>query len=108
MSDKPKPDPTYAPMYCAMYPGLAKICKKHGYALAVHGSLATDFDLICIPWIDEPSDHQAVIDEIVKKYSVRHINSIGNKPHGRTVWTLLIGFGHCYMDFSFMPTHINR
>lgn len=32
-----------APVYCAIYPGLAEIARNFGYALTVHGSLARDF-----------------------------------------------------------------
>jgi hypothetical protein len=50
----------YAPIYAAaLYPELSEIARSHGYALAVHGSLARDFDLICVPWavqISEPKN----------------------------------------------------
>ena len=37
--------PTYAAVYAAaLYPDLCKLFQKHGYALAVHGSLARDFE----------------------------------------------------------------
>lgn len=38
-----------APVYACMYQELAEICRAHGYALAIHGSMARDFDLIAIP-----------------------------------------------------------
>lgn len=46
--------PNYAPVYAAaLYPEFAKIFQRHGYALAVHGSLARDFDIIGIPWAEK-------------------------------------------------------
>lgn len=99
-----KPDPSYAPMYCAMYPEMAKLVRKHGYALAVHGSLSTDFDLICIPWIEKPSKPLEVVKELIEIFAFRHIEKVGDKPHGRTVYTLSLGFGHCYVDLGFMAT----
>lgn len=97
--------PNFAPVYAAaLYPGLARICVDNGYALAVHGSLARDFDLIAIPWTDEVSTPDKVLDEITTKYSVRLIGEVGQKKHGRTAYTLSIGFGDCSLDFSFMPT----
>lgn len=43
-----------APFYAAgLYPKLADIFRSHGYALAVHGSVGTDFDLIAVPWVKE-------------------------------------------------------
>lgn len=98
-----KPDPSYAPMYCAMYPDLAKLVREHGYALAVHGSLQRDFDLVCIPWVETPSDYQTVIDAIEAEFAVSKIGAPEKRPHGRMVYTLAIGYGECFMDFSFMP-----
>ena len=95
----------YSPIYCALYPQLAEITRKHGYALAVHGSMARDFDIIAIPWIPEPSLPQVVIDEIVKTFDIREVGGPPTvKEHGRLVYTLSIGFGECFSDFSFMPT----
>lgn len=45
---------TYAPMYAALYPSLAEIARTHGWALAVHGTLGRDMDLICVPWTEAP------------------------------------------------------
>lgn len=94
----------YSPVYCALYPQLAEITRKHGYALAVHGSMARDFDLVCIPWIASPSEPGDVVREIETTFATR---CVGGPPdtraHGREVWTLSIGFGECFMDLSFMP-----
>lgn len=98
---KPNNGPVYA---AAMYTGLAKIARKHGYALAAHGSLARDFDLLCIPWIEYPSSPEAVVEEITSTYAVGDLpDNPGIKLHGRKVWTLTIGFGECFLDLSFMP-----
>lgn len=96
--------PNYGPVYAAaLYPGLARICVDHGWALAVHGSLARDFDLIAVPWSDSPSDPETVLSEIVAQFAVRLIGEPENKNHGRVAHTLSIGFGECYVDLSFMP-----
>jgi len=96
-------EPNYAPMYAAMYPGLAGIARKHGYALAVHGTLARDMDLICIPWVAQPSEPQTVVDEITKEFAIRQVGELGKKEHGRIAWTISVGFGDCFIDLSFMP-----
>ena len=86
-----------------MYPELAKIAKKHGYALAVHGSLQRDFDLIAIPWVYTPSPPKKVMDEIVSKFYLKVIGAPTEKFHGRMAHTLSIGWGECAIDLSFMP-----
>lgn len=98
-----KPEPSYAPVYCAMYPDLAKIARKHGYALAVHGSLQRDFDIVGIPWVESPSDTKAVIQEILSEFAITQIGEPQVKLHGREVYTLSIGYGECFLDLSFMP-----
>ena len=93
----------HAPIYAACcYPKLAEICRKHGYALAAHGSLAKDFDLICIPWIERPSSPERVVAEIIKNFAVHMIGEPETKLHGRLV-VMLSWMGGAYMDLSFMP-----
>ena len=36
-----------------MYPGLCDIARAKGYALAIHGTVTSDLDLIACPWTDE-------------------------------------------------------
>lgn len=64
--------PNYAPLYAAaMYPLLASICHEHGYALAVHGSLANDFDVIAIPWCKEVSTPRKLMNVIQKQTALK-------------------------------------
>lgn len=94
-----------APVYAAaLYPELAEICRKHGYALACHGSLARDFDLIAIPWVERPTaEPLMVIDEMCSRFAMKLIGDLEVKEHGRKTYTLGIGFGECFVDLSFMP-----
>lgn len=104
MSDlSQKPPPGYAPVYCAMYPELAKVARAHGYALAVHGSMQRDMDLICVPWIAEPSEPAAVVKAMTAKFAIEVIGEPTQKEHGREAWTLSIAWGECAIDLSFMP-----
>jgi hypothetical protein len=104
-NEQAKPTPSYSPMYAAaLYPDLAVIARKHGYALAVHGSLRRDFDLVAVPWADVPSDPQTVVDELCRDFMIRQIGKPEAKIHGRTAWTISIGHGECALDLSFMPT----
>lgn len=92
-----------APFYCAIYPELAEITRQHGYALAIHGSMARDFDLICIPWSDEPAAPADVVRAIMDDFDFKPIDGLTDKPHGRKVQTLAF-MGECFLDLSFMPT----
>ena len=94
-----------------------KICEKYGYTVCTHGSLKRDIDLVLIPWTDEAKDHitliEAVREHIRKRFGKADLHPlerdeyflsgcIGNKPHGRLVWTFYID-DEIYFDISVMP-----
>lgn len=105
MKEAAEVTPNYGAVYAAaLYPDLARIFIDNGYALAVHGSLARDFDLIAVPWVGTPSEPQTVIEAIVKTFAVRVIGEPTPREHNRLVFALSVGFGNCTIDLSFMPT----
>lgn len=93
----------FAPVYACLYPGLAELTRTHGYALAAHGSLARDLDLICVPWVDSPSEPQAVVDAITQSFAIMQVGEPEQKKHGRIAYTISLQFGECALDLSFMP-----
>lgn len=99
---------TFAPAYAAMYPALAEIARDHGYALAVHGSMARDFDVVCIPWTDQPADPETVVKAMCDTFAIRQIGAPDTRQHGRRVYTLSVEFGDCFLDLSFMPIAVDR
>ncbi|PPU15805.1 hypothetical protein XacyCFBP2565_08400 [Xanthomonas arboricola pv. corylina] len=108
MSDlSKKPLPNNAPTYMCLYPGLAQVARSHGYALAVHGSLARDMDLIAVPWIEAAADPADVVAAIEQAFSIRRIGELTPALHGRMVQTIGIQFGECFIDLSFMPRSIS-
>lgn len=94
--------PVYAPIYAALYPALAKVFQKHGYALAIHGSMARDFDIIAVPWTDNISEPQKVVDEITDGFDIWSEKPI-HKNYARLVYTVHIAHGECALDLSFFP-----
>jgi hypothetical protein len=97
-----KPKPSFAPVYAFLYPNLATIARKHGYALAIHGSLQRDMDVIAIPWIAEPSESIDVVTEICDSFCFKQIGLPDITYHGRMRYTLSI-YGEAFVDLSFMP-----
>lgn len=96
--------PNFGPVYAAaLYPGLAAIFHRHGYALACHGSVARDFDLIAVPWTENVSTQSIVIQEVTSVFALTLVGETVQKLHGRTAYTLSCGFGQCSIDLSFMP-----
>lgn len=93
-----------APIYIGAYKDLAEIARKHGYAMAVHGSVARDLDLICVPWVSNAADPQVVVDDITSQFAFKETDKPPRvREHGRIVYTLLASFGDCFIDLSFMP-----
>jgi hypothetical protein len=95
--------------YLALLPRLRLVARKHGYALAVHGSLQRDFDLIAAPWVEQVSS-PAVLAEALRLAAggVIEYGRPGRdpmqKPHGRLAWSIHLG-GRQYIDLSVMPAY---
>lgn len=115
MSKTTEPIPARAAAYCALYPMLNQIANDHGYALAVHGSVHRDFDLIAIPWVADVSEPVRLIKAF--KEATRTVTSHEqepvdddcrptHKPHGRVAYSLHVtnsGMYGGYLDVSVMP-----
>src|SRR5688572_11260764 len=91
--------PARAAAYAAIYPMLVAIAKRHGYALAIHGTVTRDFDLVAIPWVENASEPVVLIKAF--KRATRAVTTheefdrIGKpdcnpteKPHGRVAYCL--------------------
>lgn len=102
--------PTFAPVYCSLYPHLARIANEHGYALAAHGSFQCDLDLVAIPWTENATDAETLMKafaDYLKIFQETFGTGIaggkpGEKPHGRLAWKISTGFGSA-IDLSVMP-----
>ncbi len=110
------PSPARAAAYVAIYPMLHAIAKRQGYALAVHGSIHRDLDLIAVPWIEEASDPLTLIRALKKATAtVTHADGFDHlvkdckpteKPHGRIAYSLHVtnsGMYGGYLDISVLP-----
>lgn len=100
---------------------LQQIAKRHGYALAIHGSLHRDFDIVAIPWIEEASEPLVLIKAFKKAtgavtqhpdtdYLLKDCRPT-NKPHGRKAYALHVtteGMYGGYLDISIMPKQRRR
>ena len=94
-------------MYATYYGILIEIARKHGYALALHGSLARDMDLIATPWTDTASDHKDLLTDICKAVGAEGFDVGEPKPHGRIGYSVSIGSGG-YLDISFVPRDVDK
>lgn len=96
-----------AVFYAVLWPDFRRAALDCGYALALHGSMSSDMDMIAVPWTEDAKSQ----DELVRAISDcigatiwkdRHTIAFTEKPHGRTVYTLSI-MGDYYIDLSVTP-----
>ena len=92
--------------YLLYFPAMRAVAQEYGYALAIHGSLNRDFDLVAVPWTEEAGDAEALVDAIcADNQLIIAVRDQQDKPHGRRCWTLkgIAGMPHGWVDFSVMP-----
>ncbi len=93
---------------------MAQKARELGYALALHGSLVRDLDLIAVPWTEDAVSAAELVaamieacggftinDETADPYDYTRRNP-QPKPHGRRSWKIFLG-GSPYIDLSVMP-----
>lgn len=80
---------------------MRRIARQDGWALAVHGSMTRDLDVVAVPWTDEASDETAFV-EAMRAAVARELGGVAvigagedgrtrgvkAKPHGRRCWTI--------------------
>lgn len=90
------------------YKLFSQVARKHGYALAVHGTLLRDVDLIAVAWVPNckaPSTLMKALHGIVRAMAgseqmyVRINKKPEVKPHGRLAWSLYFS-RDAYLDIS--------
>ena len=95
--------------YAALITPIRRVAERFGYAVAQHGSLARDIDLVAIPWTDEAVAPELLVEaiaELVKSYEGGSFGTVDadcprDKPHGRRAWSIH-GWQY-YIDLSIMP-----
>lgn len=97
--------------YRALIAALRHVARRCGYALAVHGSLKTDIDLIAVPWRDSCASAGYLAEEIRKTteqiIGTARIRECDEKPTvkpcGRLAWSFYLqpeGIEGPYIDLS--------
>ena len=94
--------------YAVLYNSMKEAALECGYALAMHGSMHTDMDLIAVAWVEDAKPAKELIKAIsgcigATVWEKHNKISKGEKrPHGRLSYTLSI-MGSWYVDISVMP-----
>jgi hypothetical protein len=96
--------------YAVLYNSMKKAALELGYALAMHGSMHTDMDLIAVAWVDDAKPVEELVkalNECIGKtvWSEHNLTNKEEKPHGRVTYTLNM-MGDWQIDLSIMGPQI--
>ena len=82
---------------------LIKLARSLGYAIAKHGSMERDVDLIAVPWIEEAAESNELIYTLKRDLNLHQCGDIENKPNGRIALSLQFDSYTKTIDLSIMP-----
>ncbi len=80
------------------------VARACGYAVAVHGSMARDVDLVAVAWTDDAVDATSLMEAVRAAGRGMKLGTHGPamKPHGRVAWCIQVGNG-IVVDLSIVP-----
>lgn len=96
-----------AVFYACMWEDFRNAALDKGWALALHGSLANDMDIMAMPWIEGASHYLDMIQAIKECFDKPNeiiLHQPTKMPNNRIVFTLSI-WADFYLDINII--HIN-
>ncbi len=109
MSDKNHDFGSLVCIYAQLLPKIREAAKGLGYALAIHGTMTRDFDILAVPWVENAGSPEELVESIrqeVGGYVIGNqkgdIDKPTQQPHGRLSWNICWG-GKPLIDLSVMP-----
>ncbi len=87
-------------LYAFRLADIQRIAGNLGYAIAVHGSMQRDFDVIAVPWINDCASPEDLVGDLCAGLPVQMLDGDPvRKPHGRLSFTLLM-HGELFVDLA--------
>lgn len=98
--------------YSVLWPSMRQAAIDCGWALALHGSMQSDMDLMAMPWIEDCKPVEVLVKALSDclgdtVWTKLHLVQHNTKPHGRVVYTMSIG-SDWYIDLSLMLPKTNE
>ena len=95
--------------YACMWDDIRQCAMDSGWAVALHGSLNSDMDIMAMPWVESAVSFEEVIKNISELFtgnysSDNYFITYDEKPYNRIVATIPI-FADFYLDISTIKTH---
>jgi hypothetical protein len=87
---------------------IRKAAKEIGYAIAVHGSLERDLDVVAVPWTEEALkyNYREVMEYIAKAIDGK-VKDAEYKPLGRRAATIVVNGWYKNVDLSVAPMKVD-
>ena len=97
-----------AAFYACMWNDIRQCAMDCGWAVSLHGSLASDMDIMAMPWVDNAVTFKEMIDRVSKLFkdndmSSQYVITYNEKTHNRVVATIPI-WSDFYLDISTIKT----
>lgn len=94
--------------FASIYEDIRQCAMGWGWAVALHGSLMNDMDIMAMPWKDEAIKFEELIDKISRLFDENSLAenytiTYDEKPHNRVVGTIPI-WEDFYLDISTIDT----
>lgn len=91
-----------AAFFAAMWDDIRQCAMDNGWAVALHGSLASDMDIMAMPWVDNCCKFSELAEKISQLFedndlSKNYAITYNEKPHNRVVATIPI-WADFYLD----------
>lgn len=112
MSEKNHDFTSLVCIYAQLLPRIKEAAKRLGYAIAIHGTMQRDLDLLAAPWIEDAAEPKELVAEVQKAVGGFVLGDLSKKggvseeptvqPHGRLSWNICWG-GRPFIDLSIMP-----
>lgn len=102
-----------AAFYAAMWDDIRQCAMDCGWAVALHGSLTSDMDIMAMPWVSGACSFGELMIRIVALFSGNRMSenftiTYNEKPYGRIVATVPI-WADFHLDISTMtPAGVRR
>ena len=93
-----------AAFYACILEDLKKAALNCGWALGLHGSLANDMDIMAMPWTEDATPVEVMIQDLSdcfteNPFKDQHTVPHYNKPNNRVVYTMNI-YADFYLDIN--------
>lgn len=80
--------------------------RKLGYAVALHGSMKRDCDLVAVPWVDNASPWGELVHDLCMALDARVVGGKEIKPNGRIAFSLQINGYYKLIDLSIIANPV--